>query len=258
MLMKLADTFIYYNHVDLNISYHSGEGEEWGERFSDPTRGGRIVSVRVSPRSIAHESADNLNCGGDRPLLTFGPKTLPPGSQIIYTYSVNFVKDNSIKWSSRWDHILEANYPQSNIQWFSIFNSLIIVLFLSGMVAMILLRTLHKDILRYNQDSGEEAAEEFGWKLVHGDVFRPPRKTLLLSVLVGSGTQVLIMAAVTLVFACLGFLSPANRGSLMTCALVLYVCLGTSAGYVSARLYKSLGGERWKTNVLLTAMLCPG
>ncbi|CAG0902723.1 unnamed protein product [Cyprideis torosa] len=91
MLMKLADTFIYYNHVDLNISYHSGEGEEWGERFSDPTRGGRIVSVRVSPRSISHESADNLNCGGDRPLLTFGPKTLPPGSQIIYTYSVNFV-----------------------------------------------------------------------------------------------------------------------------------------------------------------------
>jgi len=41
------------------------------------------------------------------------------------------------------------------------------------------------------------------------------------------------------VFACLGFLSPANRGSLMTCVLVLYVCLGTPAGYVSARIYKS-------------------
>lgn len=41
------------------------------------------------------------------------------------------------------------------------------------------------------------------------------------------------------VFACLGFLSPANRGALMTCALVLYVCLGTPAGYISARLYKS-------------------
>lgn len=41
------------------------------------------------------------------------------------------------------------------------------------------------------------------------------------------------------VFACLGFLSPANRGALMTCTLVLYVCLGTPAGYVSARVYKS-------------------
>ena len=37
----------------------------------------------------------------------------------------------------------------------SIMNSLVIVLFLSGMVAMIMLRTLHKDIARYNQmDSG--------------------------------------------------------------------------------------------------------
>lgn len=30
-------------------------------------------------------------------------------------------------------------------------NSLVIVLFLSGMVAMIMLRTLHKDIAQYNQ-----------------------------------------------------------------------------------------------------------
>lgn len=40
------------------------------------------------------------------------------------------------------------------------------------------------------------------------------------------------------VFACLGFLSPANRGALMTCAVVLWVLLGTPAGYVAARLYK--------------------
>lgn len=196
-----------------------------------------------------------------------------------------------MKWSSRWDYILDS-MPHTNIQWFSILNSLVIVLFLSGMVAMILLRTLHKDIARYNQiDSGEDAQEEFGWKLVHGDVFRPPRKGMLLSVFLGSGSQVLqrcyvrtlgvlhlnfismdshsivtvlstfqlyCMSGVTLVFACLGFLSPANRGALMTCAIVLYVCLGTPAGYVAARIYKSFGGEKWKSNVLLTSMLCPG
>lgn len=57
---------------------------------------------------------------------------------------------NDIKWSSRWDYILDS-MPHSKIQWFSILNSLVIVLFLSGMVAMIMLRTLHKDIARYNQ-----------------------------------------------------------------------------------------------------------
>lgn len=53
------------------------------------------------------------------------------------------------------------------IHWFSIINSLMIVLFLSGMVAMIMMRTLHRDISKYNQlDSAEEAQEETGWKLV--------------------------------------------------------------------------------------------
>ena len=37
------------------------------------------------------------------------------------------------------------------------------------MVAMITIRSLHKDIARYNSvESSEEAQEEFGWKLVHG------------------------------------------------------------------------------------------
>ena len=41
-----------------------------------------------------------------------------------------------------------------------------------------------------------------------------------------------------LVLACLGFLSPANRGALMTCSVVLWVLMGASAGYVSAKVYK--------------------
>jgi transmembrane 9 superfamily protein 2/4 len=53
------------------------------------------------------------------------------------------------------------------IHWFSIINSLMIVLFLSGMVAMIMMRTLHRDISKYNQlETAEEAQEETGWKLV--------------------------------------------------------------------------------------------
>ncbi|CAF3191948.1 unnamed protein product [Rotaria sp. Silwood2] len=93
---------------------------------------------------------------------------------------------------------------------------------------------------------------------VHGDVFRPPQKGMLLAVLIGNGVQIAIMSLITLIFACFGFLSPASRGALMTCAIVCYVLLGTPAGYTSARLYKMFGGERWKKNVLMTAVACPG
>lgn len=58
----------------------------------------------------------------------------------------------------------------------------------------------------------EDAQEEYGWKLVHGDVFRPPSfSPMLLSVLCGTGMQVLAMTLSTITFAFLGFLSPANR-----------------------------------------------
>merc|ERR1719420_864730 len=119
-----------------------------------------------------------------------------------------------IRWASRWDNYLKMSGGQ--IHWFSILNSLMIVIFLSGMVAMILLRTLHRDITKYNElSNAEDAAEETGWKLVHGDVFRKPRHARWLACCVGSGLQVLAMSAITIVFAALGFLSPAHRGALL-------------------------------------------
>lgn len=227
---RRADSYYVFNHVDIEVTYHSGENEAWGVDFGD--RGGRITAVKITPRSIQYKSPPSPeSCANDqsKELLYIPGENLDEDLDIYYTYSVKFRKDNNVKWSSRWDYILGSAH--TNIQWFSILNSLVIVLFLTGMVAMILLRALHKDIARYNQvDIEEDIQEEFGWKLVHADVFRPPQNAMLLSVFLGSGVQVFCMTLTTLFFACLGFLSPANRGSLMTCALVLFVCFGTPAG----------------------------
>lgn len=96
------------------------------------------------------------------------------------------------------------------------------------MVAVILIRALRRDLARYNKDSSglDDIQEEYGWKLVHGDVFRSPLNSLLLSVFVGNGFQIVLMALFTLVTACLGFLSPANRGYLIITLLVTYILLG--------------------------------
>ena len=40
--------------------------------------------------------------------------------------------------------------------------------------------------------------EDFGWKLVHGDVFRPPSYPMLLSVFIGNGAQLICMMFITL------------------------------------------------------------
>jgi transmembrane 9 superfamily member 2/4 len=103
----------------------------------------------------------------------------------------------------------------------------------------------------------EDVQEDYGWKLIHGEVFRAPRRFLVLSVAVGSGAQLVAMMGVTLFFALLGFLSPSNRGSLSTVMIVFWTLFSGIAGYVSSRLYISLGGPAWKQNVAATAIFFP-
>ncbi|NXN38128.1 TM9S2 protein, partial [Rhinoptilus africanus] len=245
------NTFYLFNHVDITIMYHSGKDENWP--------GARLVMARLRPQSYKHTDENNLSCEG--PPMEI-PGEFTSKLNLIYTYSVTFEEKNNIKWASRWDYILES-MPHTNIQWFRCSGTgyhqdvAVAPKFCGCIMDSVRMCSwwYDTDIVDFIQ---EDAQEEFGWKLVHGDVFRPPRKGMLLSVFLGQGTQIFIMTFITLFLACLGFLSPANRGALMTCAVVLWVLLGTPAGYVSARMYKTFRGEKWKTNVLLTALLCPG
>merc|ERR1719277_862918 len=178
--------------------------------------------------------------------------------EIVYTYDVRWTYSD-IRWASRWDMYLKMTGGQ--IHWFAILNSLMILIFLSGMVAMILLRTLHRDITKYNElATAEEAREETGWKLVHGDVFRRPLHSTLLSVSVGCGLQILGMSVITLIFALLGLLSPARRGGLLQFMMLFFTFMGIVAGYTSARFCKIFEGDagRWKLTTMLTAFLYPG
>ena len=52
------------------------------------------------------------------------------------------------------------------------------------------------------------------------------------------------MTLISIIFACLGFISPTKRGSLLTAAIVLYSIMSVFAGYQSGRIYKRLGGQR--------------
>lgn len=105
----------------------------------------------------------------------------------------------------------------------------------------------------------EESLEEMtGWKLLHGDVFRVPACSGLLAPLVGSGMQLLFMAAGLLILSCLGVLNPSFRGGFVSVGMGLFIFAGLLSGYFSGRLYKIFGGQNWQKNTLITALLFPG
>jgi transmembrane 9 superfamily protein 2/4 len=247
-LLKKGKYFVH-NHVRITLKYHANP---------DDYKGYRIVGFIVEPHSIMQSIRDE-GSNGHSATCRGGPKDrfdLDEHDEIWYTYDVLWTY-SEVRWASRWDNYLQMEGGQ--IHWLSILNSALIVLFLSGLVALILLRTLHRDIVKYNElATSEEKAEETGWKLVHGDVFRAPEFPKVLAASVGCGVQLLGMGVVTIFFAALGFLSPAHRGGLLQSTLLLFTFMGIPGGYASARLYKVFGGEEWKETTMLTALLFPG
>lgn len=62
--------------------------------------------------------------------------------------------------------------------------------------------------------------EESGWKMVSGDVFRPPKNAIHLCVQIGSGVQIITSAFATLFFAALGECPFSNAASHQCSVLV--------------------------------------
>ncbi|PRP81375.1 hypothetical protein PROFUN_11062 [Planoprotostelium fungivorum] len=236
---KETNMYRLFNHINMKVHVHD----------SPDGLSKRVVGFDIKPQSINH-GGDVPNCGSGK----FMDITKDQEADVLWTYSVEW-QESSVMWINRWDRYLKDTDPQ--IHWFSIVNSLMIVAFLTGMMAMIMMRTLHADFRRYNQETNEEV-EETGWKLVHGDVFRPPVRPMLLSVLLGSGVQIFGMTLITMIVAALGFLSPANRGGLISSMVVLFVIMGIFAGYFSTRNFRMLKGNSWKKNTIFTALSFPG
>ncbi|THV02328.1 endosomal P24A protein [Dendrothele bispora CBS 962.96] len=232
-----------HNHYEIVLRYH---------KFSETDY--RVVGVLVWPYSIGGPQEEERSCETENVMSLNLDENLPQQT-IRYTYRVTF-NESDTPWATRWDNYLHIFDPR--IHWFSLINSLIIVAFLCVMVSMVLYRSISRDISRYNAiDMSEDVQEDWGWKLVHGEVFRTPQNPMLLSIMAGNGVQLSAMVAVTLVFALLGFLSPSNRGSLATVMMVCWSFFGSIGGYTSSRVYASLGGLDKRKNSFLTATVFP-
>jgi len=182
------------------------------------------------------------------------------GEKIPFTYEVVWKKSN-INYEDRFDKYLDPNFFQHRIHWFSIFNSFMMVIFLVGLVTMILMRTLRKDYARYSKeddmdDMERDLGDEYGWKQVHGDVFRPAANPMLFSALIGAGSQIAVVVLFVILFAILGELYT-ERGSLLSTAIFVYAATAPVNGYFGGSLYARMGGKVWIKQMLLSASLMP-
>ncbi|KND87919.1 Transmembrane 9 superfamily member 7 [Tolypocladium ophioglossoides CBS 100239] len=173
--------YFLYNHHTIVIRYRKAPGRagDRGEKV--------IVGFEVYPKSIGHENRrDSTGCPTDLQHVDGGfelyvapnrtsdlaarypdPSYFPDaldddddgagGSITIpYTYSVYFREDDSIEWSHRWDLYFVNQEEGSRIHWLAIVNSLIICGLLTGIVMIILAKTIRTDIKGYREAAAED------------------------------------------------------------------------------------------------------
>ena len=213
----------------------------------------RVVGVIIESVSKAYIGKQEAMACKDDGLLNFSSFS---EQEVFFTYSIKWVHSPTV-WATRWDKYLHVFEPR--IHWFSLINSTVIVFLLILMIITILTRTLHQDISRYNQiDLSEDIQDDYGWKLVHGDVFRPPINPMIFSIFLGNGAQLIFMTGITILFSMFGLLLPSNRGVLATTLVSLYVVFSALSGYVSAAIYRNIKGNRPAMNIILTPLFIPG
>ncbi|KAI1658538.1 Nonaspanin [Daldinia decipiens] len=166
------------NHHTIVIRYKAASGRA-GEK------GGKIVvGFEVYTKSIGPNVKRDSGCAADLhdvedrfelymapnkttdfqtqyPRSSYHPAAIEEGDDddtisIPYSYSVYFREDESIEWNRRWDLYFVNSEEGSRIHWLAIINSLIICGLLSGIVLMILAKTIRSDIKGYKEGSIED------------------------------------------------------------------------------------------------------
>ncbi|KAH9908756.1 Nonaspanin [Xylariomycetidae sp. FL2044] len=179
------------NHHTIVIRYRTAPGRA-GERGGKVIVGFEVYTKSIGPgnkrengcpadlhdvdESFELYMASNKTSTGDLqtqyPHSSYYPKDLDEGDDddtmiVPYSYSVYFREDDSVEWGRRWDLYFVNQEEGSKIHWLAIVNSLIICGLLTGIVLMILAKTIRTDIKGYKEGSAEDGKSRLGGSRRH-------------------------------------------------------------------------------------------
>eukprot|EP00735_Rhodelphis_limneticus_P008301 TRINITY_DN2119_c0_g1::TRINITY_DN2119_c0_g1_i1::g.12707::m.12707 TRINITY_DN2119_c0_g1::TRINITY_DN2119_c0_g1_i1::g.12707 ORF type:complete len:601 (-),score=124.42,sp/Q940G0/TMN1_ARATH/59.47/0.0,EMP70/PF02990.11/5.7e-161,EVC2_like/PF12297.3/3.2,EVC2_like/PF12297.3/1.1e+02 TRINITY_DN2119_c0_g1_i1:69-1838(-) len=190
------------------------------------------------------------------------PTPVKAGAKLVFTYSASW-KETTTTFTERFNRYLDYDFFEHRIHLFSIFNSFMMVIFLTGLVSLILMRTLSRDYAKYAREDDEfdslerAVSDDSGWKQVHGDVFRPPRHLALLCAVVGTGAQLASLLLIVILIAMTETLY-IERGTIITVFIGCYAVTALVGGLVSGSMYARNEGKNWIRTMWLTSIIFPG
>eukprot|EP01095_Lingulamoeba_sp_RSL-Kostka_P016986 TRINITY_DN8599_c0_g1_i1.p1 TRINITY_DN8599_c0_g1~~TRINITY_DN8599_c0_g1_i1.p1 ORF type:complete len:588 (-),score=94.32 TRINITY_DN8599_c0_g1_i1:38-1801(-) len=176
---------------------------------------------------------------------------------ISFTYSIDW-KPTDNHFYNRFDKYLDHAFFEHQIHTFSLFNSIMLVVFLGGIVSMIILRTLKREYSSIKESlEKKNLNEDSGWKQLHADVFLPPKYLLLFSSIIGISYHLIIVTTLSLLLSKMGRFYQ-TRGSTISTFIIIYSLTSFIAGFKSGSYYTKHNGKNWIKNMLITSSFLPG
>ena len=239
--------YYIYNHYQFHILLNKIDEDRYN-----------VVGFNILPISIKHNKEEAVCAKDSKSILENLEKEPQPliEGNILFTYDVVY-EYSDITLASRWDHYKTA---RAGIHWTGIILSEVLIVVISVIIITVLCRNLRADISSYNyRVSNLEEINEYDWKQISGDIFRPPSvNVLLLSSMLGTGTQLFLMIAATLFFGLFGFMNPEQRANILNIGILFFCFMGLPGGYISALFYRFWGGKSWIKVSLFTSIIFPG
>ena len=239
--------YYIYNHYQFHILLNKIDDDKYN-----------VVGFNIMPLSIKHNGDNKICAKESKDMLENLEKEEQPLEEgnILFTYDIIF-EYSDITFASRWDHYKTTT---AGIHWTGIILSEVLIVIISAIIIFILCKNLRTDIYSYNYRVSQlEEIDEYDWKQVSGDVFRPPTvNVLLLCSILGTGTQLFLMITATLFFAIFGYMNPEQRANILNIGLLFFCFMGLPGGYIAGLFYRFWGGVSWMRVSCFTSLLFPG
>lgn len=179
---------------------------------------------------------------------------LSSGTSLNFSYDVQWIRSLEL-YQDRFERYHDTAFFESQVHYYSIYNSIGLCVILIVVVSSILSRTTSRD-QRIRPTENEIVT---GWRNIQADVFRPPSHLLWISAFLGVGAQLFIYSFSFIFFSYfIVYKSPDySRGTLFSLGVVLFTLTSFFSGYVSGNYYKRHGGKDWKKCLCATIFIFP-
>jgi transmembrane 9 superfamily protein 3 len=155
---------------------------------------------------------------------------------------------SAVEWRHRFAKFRDRGFFGHATHGYAVANSLLLVALLAALVLGLCSRLTGRDRAKLIQDAAFEgfdvdAGSERGWKALHGDVFRPPPRLPLWSLLAGAAGH---FFAAALVYSWLTVRQPGPAGERgVLDALLAYAVSAPVAGFCAVTLGRAFNYQKW-------------